>query len=174
MLNKLLSAIMFTNAALLLIASGRIEAALNNVQVNSDINRANKGIYTIGIMMLVAGVILIVSQKDVKVEPMLLTGLIGLLGLVLLALAAVVINKGEGEAKSWGKLVLVGGIVFLVGSGAVIANQHKDKLKKLVSHSFGDDEEEEGYFMSSWSDDDDTTTTTDDSSDTQEFEFACY
>jgi peptidoglycan/LPS O-acetylase OafA/YrhL len=141
---NMLSGIMIAIAVLLLVASGRIEAAMKNVQVNSDIDRANKGIYTIGIIMLTAGVVMLVAgQKDLKVDPMVLVGLLGLLGLVLLVLAAIVISKGQSEAKSWGIAVLVGGIVFLVGSGAVIANEHKDKLKKIagVGFDFGDEDD---------------------------------
>jgi hypothetical protein len=170
MLNNMLSGIMIAIAVLLLVASGRIDDALDNVQVNSDIDRANKGIYTIGIIMLTAGVTLLAAQKKVDVEPMILTGLIGVLGLVLLVLAAIVINKGSGSAKSWGVCVLVGGIVFLVASGAIIGMEHKDKIKKLV-HGFGDDDSDDdgdnvGYFVN----DDDTSS---DGSDA-EFEFACY
>ena len=168
MLNNVLSGIMIAIAVLILVASGRIEAGFTNVQVNSDIDRANKGIYTIGIIMLVAGVTLLVAQKNVDVEPMLLTGLIGALGLVLLVLAAVVINKGTGSAKSWGVAVLVGGLLFLVGSGAVIVNEHKDKLKRLI-HKFGDYDDNVGYFVNDDDDDDDTS-----SDGSEEFEFACY
>jgi len=165
---NMLSGIMIAIAVLLLVASGRIEAAMNNVQVNSDIERANKGIYTIGIIMLTAGVVMLIAGKeDINVEPMLLVGLLGLLGLVLLVLAAIVISNGQGDARSWGVAVLVGGIVFLVGSGAVIANEHKDKIKKLAGVGFAFDDDDVT------TDDDDVTTDDNETTD-EELNFACY
>jgi len=166
----MLAGIMIAISVLLLVASGRIDAALKNVQVNSDINNANKGIYTIGIIMLTAGVFLLIAgRKDLKIDSMLLVGLLGLLGLVLLVLSAIVISKGQGEAKSWGVAVLVGGIVFLVGSGAVIANEHKEKLKKLITHNFEDDEYDDDNSDYEINSDD-----SDDDSNDDEFNFACY
>lgn len=167
---NMLSGILIVIAILLLVASGRIDSALKNVQVQSDINNANKGIYSIGIIMLTAGaVLLFFGQKDIQIEPMILIGLLGLLGIVLLALAAIVISKGQGEAKSWGVAVLVGGIVFLVGSGAVIANENKDKLKKLVTTDFYDDDTDTESDL-----DTDTDTESDTSDESENFEFACY
>lgn len=175
MMNNMLAGIMIVIAVLLLVASGRIDAALKNVQVQSDINNANKGIYTIGIIMLVAGVFLFVAgQKDLKIDSMILVGIVGLLGLVLLVLSAIVISKGQGEAKSWGVAVLVGGIVFLVGAGAVIANENKEKLKKLMSNQFHDDDEEFNMYDDDDTDTDDDVDTDGDSDVSDEFQFACY
>ena len=113
----------------LIFASAGIDTAASAMTLNTDLARANKGIYTIGVILSTVSVsLLALEYENTNARaPLVLMALIIALGLTLIALSAVVINKGNSGAKKWAAGVLVIGIALVVGAGANMVMK-KDSL----------------------------------------------
>lgn len=116
-------------AVVLLVLSGMITKNAQ-VAVDSDVARANQGIYTIAIIFLTVGAMMLAlnGSVDLAAHKTVALAFTGMLGIVLLALAAVIVNKTSGKAKDAAVGVLVLGIVFIVASGAIVAYDNKSKF----------------------------------------------
>lgn len=141
---------------LLIVAAARIEKAISNMPATSDAQRANKGVYTIGVILLAISVTLAALNAEKDVESKYVNAMIGALGVVLLTLAAVIINKTSGDARKWASLVLVSGILMIVGAAVHVFYKNQDGIRglfEMYGDSDGDDESD---------------------SEGSEFKFSCY
>ena len=125
--------LLFVLGAILIALSSMITENTKNLPVDSDVARCNQGIYTMAIIFMTVGATILAFGGNVSI-----TGATGLafiitLGLVLLVLGAIIINKTSDKAKNAAVGVLVIGIVFIVGGGATVMTQHADKLKSFSS-----------------------------------------
>ena len=122
---------------LLLVASGRITVAVENQSADNKTVKANQGIYTMGIIFLITGVSLGACEYkctscDLGMDSTTYLVFLILLGIALVSLGGVIVNDGIEGAKSWGTLVLVLGLLFIVICSTVFYLQNKDKF----SHRF--------------------------------------
>lgn len=129
-----LSLIAIVMGIYLIIAFSRIYEKAGNIAADSTVAKANQGIYTMGIIFMVAGICFgIMNSKcdctklDVGTNYFVIFFL--LLGIVLVALSGTMINGlSDGEAKNWAILTLVLGLIFMVLCGTLLFMSHKNKL----------------------------------------------
>jgi cell division protein FtsW (lipid II flippase) len=159
-------------AIYLLIVSGRVMSLMGKTNAaDSTVMRATQGIYTIGIIALTAGAVLLITDyksdgnSSDKNARLIMQGLIGALALTLLVLSAVVVNKSSGEARNWAISLLVASLLLLVAVVGVVV--YEKKTKKVLPIKLGMDSDTD----TSDSEDSDTTDSEDDS---DNFQFACY
>jgi len=125
----------FILASLLLIL-GVVLIALSSVitentkdqTVESLVSRCNQGIYTMGIVFLSIAITLLAFGVDVKANQNLTLGLVVALGVVLLVLSAIIVNKTSGKAKDAAIGILVSGIVFIVSGVGIIVYLNKSSI----------------------------------------------
>ncbi len=117
----------------LLVAYTMVADGIKNLPANSSAQRANQGIFTMGITFIVTGIAFgLCNWKcncgDLKASGNVYLGFFVVLGVVLTSLAGVLVSNVTGQGKTWAVLTLVIGILFIVFCGGVIAYAHKDKI----------------------------------------------
>lgn len=109
----------------LLIACGEIRKNTATLPPSSHVVRANEGLYTMGIIFLTAGLVLMAAGPAVHVlDTTMLTALMGfimVLGVILIVLSAIVMRGTSGGARTMSTLVLVLGVIFIGVTGTVLA-----------------------------------------------------
>ena len=136
-LKLILIAVHVILGAVLIGLSMAITEQSKNAQLSSDLARANQGLYTIGVILVTLGVAVGALSDEKSIEThgdsirKVLVGLIGVLGLVILVLAAILVNKTSGQARNSAIGALVVGITLLLFGGGVLAYHHKDLLSSL-------------------------------------------
>jgi hypothetical protein len=103
--------------------------------IESTAGRAASGVYTLGIMILTIGATLMLTSTAKDVSSAYVTYLAMALGVVLLVLGAILVNKTDSKARGWSILVLVIGILLIVGCGASLYSLHGEKLKAKLRAS---------------------------------------
>jgi hypothetical protein len=102
--------------------------------IKSTVGQAASGVYTLGIMILTIGATLMLTSTSKEVSTAYVTYLSIALGVVLIVLGAILVDKTDGNAKSWSIIVLVIGLILIVGCAVSLYSVHGDKLKaKLKS-----------------------------------------
>ena len=97
--------------------------------MTSDVGRAMEGLYTMGVMFLSVGLTLLVSGHDhAQTSQTYMTYFLILLGIVLISLAGVLVSKTSGTPRNWAIVILVIGILFVVGAGALLAAKPTGKM----------------------------------------------
>lgn len=120
----LLQVSMIVLGILLIIVYAQMLKALPGLVATSDVARALAGLYTMGVIFLTVGVSLALlgCKLGATNTHMVYFGIV--LGVVLTALAGVLVSKTDGTAKKWAIAVLVVGVLFMVGCGALLAGKH--------------------------------------------------
>jgi len=126
----------------LIVAYSQIQKDLKNVDMDSAEGRAGQGIYTLGVIFLVSGVTLLLSSSKTpassgaapqvnkgSVSNDLILGFAIALGIVLTTLSGILVSKTTGTAKSWGIVLLVAGLMFIVGCGAMLFSKNSKTLQ---------------------------------------------
>jgi hypothetical protein len=126
--------LLFVLGAILIALSSMITENTKNLAVDSDVARCNQGIYTMAIIFMTVGVTMLAFGGSTAT----ISGTKGLafiitLGIVLLVLGAIIVDKTSDNAKNAAVGVLILGMVFIVGGGASVMSQHTDKLKSFAS-----------------------------------------
>lgn len=119
--------------AILIALSSMITQNTKNLPVDSDVARSNQGIYTMAVIFMSVGVTMIAFGGSANIGQTTGLAFVITLGIVLLVLSAMIVNKTSDKAKNAAIGVLVIGLVFIVGGIASVMTQHADKLKGLVS-----------------------------------------
>jgi cytochrome bd-type quinol oxidase subunit 2 len=127
-----LASLLIVLGAVLIALSSIITENTTDLPVSSDVARANQGIYTMAIVFLSVGVTIAAFGVDVNVSQNVTLGFIILLGIALLVLAAIIVNKTSGKAKDAAVGVLVTGIVFVVSGIGIVSYLNKDSIAKSV------------------------------------------
>lgn len=130
----MLSLISIVMGIFLIIAYSRIYEKAGDISAESNVAKANQGIYTMGIIFMVSGICFGITNSkcdctrlDVGTNYFVIFFL--LLGIVLVALSGTMINGlSDGEAKNWAIMTLVIGLIFMVLCGTLLFMSHKNKL----------------------------------------------
>ena len=122
----------------LLVAYSMIEKSIANLPANSNTQRANQGIFTMGITFIVSGIAFgICNYKcncgDLQASGSIYLGFFMVLGIVLTSLAGVIVSNAHGSGKSWATTTLVIGILFVVSCVGTIAYAHKEEIASSMS-----------------------------------------
>lgn len=134
MLDNVLHASMILLGIFLIVAYSRMQASLPNITITSEVSRAMEGLYTMGVMFLSVGLTLaLLNHKHDDKEAAYVMYFVVLLGVVLTALAGILVSKTTGSARNWAIMVLVVGLLFIIGSGAVISREIYKKRSALAS-----------------------------------------
>lgn len=117
----------------LIVAYAQIQKGMTGVDVKSTEARSLQGIYTLGIMFLTMGLVLLATSKKIDIlsvesQPTLVMSLAALLGLVLLVLSGILVSKTSGDAKTWSVMTLVASILMLVLAGWSLTKRHVPRL----------------------------------------------
>ena len=129
MLSTVIHASMILLGILLIAAYAQMQKNMPNVSMTSDVGRAMEGLYTMGVMFLSVGLTLLVSGHDhAQTSQTYMTYFLILLGIVLISLAGVLVSKTSGTPRNWAIVILVIGILFVVGAGALLAAKHTGKM----------------------------------------------
>lgn len=121
----------------LIIAYSRIIISIpSSTDVKSDLARSLQGIYTIGIMMLSVGITLFATKPSSGADSKLISYIALLLGIVITTLGGILVNKTSGEARTWSILILVLGLLFVVVTGFLIFQTHKDVVGSLLGQKY--------------------------------------
>lgn len=127
----LLPIILFVLGAILIALSSVITENTKNLAVESDVARANQGIYTMAIIFMTIAVTLLAFDVDMNASETVSLAFIVLLGIVLMVLAAIIVNKTSDKAKNAAVGILVMGIVFIVAGVSAIVVEKKDAIKAM-------------------------------------------
>ena len=117
----------------LIVAYSKIAENTVGLSSGSNVVRANKGIFTIGVTFIVSGISFAICNHKCKCENILpgsnvYLGFFLLLGIVLTALAGVIIGGVSGSAKTVATLVLVLGLLFVCACIGFFVYTHRDKF----------------------------------------------
>lgn len=122
----------------LIIAYSQIQKNMGGmVDLKSSEARALQGLYTLGIVFMTAGIALFAAsfkcpELAVAHHNDVILVLTSLLGVTILALSAVLVNKLDGTAKTWAIITLVVGILMLVLCGAMLTGKYSSTLSGLL------------------------------------------
>ena len=125
----------------LVVAYSKIAENTTGLSSGSNVSRANQGIFTIGITFIVSGVSFAICNHKCKCGPVLQSsnvymGFFLLLGIVLTALAGVVMGGVNGSAKTLAILVMVMGLLFICACIGFFVYTNKEKFSRAPSMSF--------------------------------------
>ena len=124
-----MGSIMITSVALimgclLIVAYSKIAEATKNYTTDSNLARANQGLFTMGIVFIVAGIAFQLCEQKCASSGIessansqyMYMAFFLLLGIVLTALSGTVVNQIDSDSagKTWAVLTLVTGILFMV------------------------------------------------------------
>lgn len=123
---------------MLIVAYSQIITGITDIK--STAGQAASGIYTLGVMFMSIGATLLMCGKADAISSHYVTYLTMALGVVLIVLGAILVNKLDGKPKTWSVLVLVLGILFIIGCSVALYDKHgaalKSSAKKLFSPGF--------------------------------------
>lgn len=121
----------------LIVLYSQIQAGLpSDIDVKSTVARALQGLYTLGLILLIAGLTLLAvstrcPQISVDGGDDIILVVTTLLGIVILVLSAILVNKLSGQAKSWSVMSLVISIMMVVFCGGMLGSKISEKYKLL-------------------------------------------
>jgi cytochrome c biogenesis factor len=129
----MLSIISVVMGIYLIIAYSRIYENTGMLSAESNVAKANQGIYTMGIIFIVAGICFGIcnskcdcTKLDVGSNYFVIFFL--LLGIVLVSLSGTIISgTQDGEAKNWAIFTLVFGLIFIVMCSTLLYLSHRNK-----------------------------------------------
>ena len=119
---------------MLVIAYFQIVVGITDIK--SKEAQAASGIYTLGIIFISVGATLLMYGKADELSTNYHTYLTMALGIVLIVLGSILVNKLSGTPKTWSILVVVIGILFVIGCSASLYQLHGDSVKRLLSPKF--------------------------------------
>lgn len=129
MLSAVIHGFMILLGILLIVAYSQMIQSMPNISMTSDVGRAMEGLYTMGVMFLSVGVTLaILKVEHAHEQSAYVVYFLVLLGVVLTTLSAILVSKTSGVARNWAIGILVLGLLFLVGSGSLIAVEKSGKF----------------------------------------------
>ena len=133
----IISAVLLLLGVYLLVSYSMIADSIKNLPSTSNVQRANQGIFTLGITFIVTGITFgICNWKcncgDLNASGNIYLGFFLVLGIVLTSLAGVLVSSVNGSGKNWAITTLVLGVLFVVFCLAVIAYKHKDTIMSTV------------------------------------------
>lgn len=125
----------------LIAAYAQIQKGMTDVDVKSTEARSLQGIYTLGVMFLTMGLVLLATSKkidllSVESQPTLVMSFAALLGVVLLVLSGILVNKTSGDAKTWSIMTLVASILMLVLASWSLTKRHAPRLLGLADFAY--------------------------------------
>lgn len=136
----LIVALLLILGILLLVAYSKIDKDTANLPSTSSVKRANQGLFTMGITFIVSAICFGICRRtcssDLVTDSKVILGFLFLLGIVMMSLSAVIVGKVSGGAKSWATFLLVVGILFIVGIGALFAYSNKEKFTGMMAFDF--------------------------------------
>ena len=136
----LIVALLLILGILLLVAYSKIAEDIENLPSTSHVKKANQGLFTMGITFIVTAICFGICnhncKSDLVADSKVILGFLFLLGIVLMSLSAVIVGKVSGKAKSWATFLLVVGILFVVGIGALFAYSNKKKFAGMMAFDF--------------------------------------
>jgi len=136
----LIVALLLILGILLLVAYSKIAEDIVNLPSTSDVKKANQGLFTMGITFIVTAICFGICHhkcsSDLVSDSKVILGFLFLLGIVIMSLSAVIVGKVSGKAKSWATFLLVVGILFVVGIGALFAYSNKEKFGGMMAFDF--------------------------------------
>lgn len=109
--------------------------------IDSTFARVIQGIYTIGVIFIVAGLSYVLCHTrcgcGVSTGGIMYIVFLALLGIVLVVLSGIIVDKagsmkGGDEAKKWGIGLIVLGSVMTAVSIAIIVHIHRDNIKNAA------------------------------------------
>lgn len=120
----------------LVVAYSKIAENTTGLQSGSNVVKANQGIFTIGVTFIVSGISFAICNHKCQCGPVLQSsnvymGFLLVLGIVLTALAGVIIGGVSGSAKTLAILVLVMGLLFICGCIGFFVYSNKEKISKM-------------------------------------------
>lgn len=124
----ILASLLLILGVVLVALSSVITENTKDMTVDSIVSRCNQGIYTMGIVFLSIGVTLLAFGVDVKASQNMTLGFVVALGVVLLVLSAIIVNKTSGKAKDAAIGILISGIIFIVSGVAIIGYLNKSSV----------------------------------------------
>jgi hypothetical protein len=133
----IISAVLLLMGVYLLVAYSMIADGIKDLAPTSNAQRANQGIFTLGITFIVTGITFgLCNWKcncgDLSASGTVYLGFFLILGLVLTSLAGVLVSNVKGPGKKWAVGTLVIGVLFIVFCIAVLAYMHKDTIMSTV------------------------------------------
>ena len=133
----IISAILLLLGVYLLVAYSMIADGIKNLPPTSNAQRANQGLFTLGITFIVTSLTFGMCNwkcdcGDLKASGTIYLGFFMILGIVLTSLAGVLVSNVGGSGKSWAVTTLVIGILFIVFCIAVIGYTHKDTIASTL------------------------------------------
>ena len=141
-MHTILVPVLIVMGILLLVAYARLAKSLENEPADSKAVRANQGLYTMGIMFLMLGLTLTFCNMHCQCQGLgggnnIVIGFLALLGVVLIGLSATIINADVDGTKGWASFLLVLGILFVLGCGAMIYLHASGKLAGKLKFGMG-------------------------------------
>jgi hypothetical protein len=136
----LIVALLLILGILLLVAYSKIAKDIENLPSTSNVKKANQGLFTMGITFIVTSICFGICHhkcgSGLVSDSKVILGFLFLLGIVMMSLSAVIVGKVSGPAKSWATFLLVVGILFIVGIGALFAYSNKEKFGGMMAFDF--------------------------------------
>jgi hypothetical protein len=124
----ILHASMILLGIILIAAYAQMSQKLPNLDMKSSVGRSLQGLYTIGVMFLSVGLTLAILGGTSDISSTYISYFVLLLGIVLTTLAGILVNGTDGTVKNWAIMILVLGLLFIVGTGFVLAKEYKQKM----------------------------------------------
>jgi len=131
----MITAISLLMGCLLIVAYSKIAQATKAYTTDSTLARANQGLFTLGIVFIVAGIAFYICERrcgsaEISAASPMYTILFLLLGIVLTSLAAIIINQidSANSGKTWAIITLVTGLVFICGCAGSLYVKYGRKL----------------------------------------------
>lgn len=136
----LMIAMLLLIGILLLVAYSKIDKDTENLPSSNSVKKANQGLFTMGVTFIVCAIAFgICNHKcgsNMFGDSKVILGFLFLLGVVMMSLAAVIVGKVGGQAKSWATFILVMGILFIVGVGGLFVYSKKSHIASMMAFDF--------------------------------------
>ena len=132
----IISAVLLLLGIYLLVAYSMIADGIKDLAPTSNAQRANQGIFTLGITFIVTGITFgLCNWKcncgDLNASGGVYLGFFLILGIVLTSLAGVLISSVKGSGKNWAITTLVIGVLFMVFCIAGLGYMNKDRISSV-------------------------------------------
>ena len=133
----IISTILVLLGVYLLVAYSMIADGIKDLSATSNAQRANQGIFTMGITFIVTGIAFGMCNwkcdcGDLHASGNVYLGFFLILGIVLTSLAGILVSSVQGDGKTWAISTLIIGVLFIVFCIAVIGYIHKDSIVSAV------------------------------------------
>ena len=137
----MITAISLLLGCFLIVAYSKISESTKQYTTDSALARANQGLFTMGVVFIVAGIAFYICERrcgssNISSSGTMYSIFFLLLGIVLTGLSATIINEidSANSGKTWAIITLVMGIVFICGCAVSIYKTYGHKLNPVMKY----------------------------------------